>query len=732
MKNLKRSIQIGQALVFSLCAMAAQGQVSGDGDQNTENKINSESVDEITVSGHRFPTQRENVAGSVSIISAEDIKSIQASNIADILANQPGIDVESDSRHGIRSINVRGLSGNYVKIKIDNVDQPSGFDNGNLISSSRIDVDIDMIKRIEVIKGPASSTQGSDAIGGSVLFTTIDPVDVLATWGNETNGWFKTDYHSLDNGQSYSMAIANRSDRLESMLAYTYRVSNEAESFGKVSAQSIKQNNVLGKLIYPLTDSQSVKFTAELSQKKSDGAPNAPGRYDDFHFTEDLSQRMRVSLAHQWKADNFLFDRSSLQLDWQTKKQENDTFRKALTADAQLKEYSYNEDSVQLELQLTKNFSSSESGIQQNIAYGFNLKQVEYQNINITWFDDNGDGAINDRSRQYFYMPSANTATSGAYIQNEIILADGRLRVTPGIRYDTFSVDPQSLALDLGDELTGYSSSNSYTEYRDSEVTGRLGLVFAINDSMRIFSQYSQGFKAPDFRQLYYSWSNDLHGYKSEPNPDLKSENSDAIELGLRSNSQGLDWEVAAFSSNYKDFIDSVSDFSNPSFPNGVTRSENIDKAKIKGVEFSSRLSLAKLGGPESMSARLAMSYADGKDGSGDPLESVNPWSANLNLSYEAPSYLWGASLIFNYAASVEGKDVNEPGTQYLPENYTTIDANFFWNPTHALSLRAGVNNLTNNQYERWSNVRGISDVDFNDQYSQSGRSWAVTAKYQL
>lgn len=733
MKNFKQSVFVANTLILSACVLAAQGHAAtNNSDENIEQAVKKKPFEEITVTGHRYPTRRENVAGSVSLISSEEITSIQARNIADILANQPGVDVEGDTRYGIRSINVRGLSGNYVKIKVDNVDQPSEFDGGTFVSSSRIDVDVDMIKRIEVIKGPASSTQGSEAIGGSVLFSTIDPENILKTQGNETSSWFKSDWHSLDHGQSYSMAIANRHNNTESLLAYTNRRSNEADSFGEVSDQEIQRNNVLGKFIYHLTDSQSLHLTGELSKSESDGSPIEPDRYDDFYFTEDVSQRVRGGIAHQWNADSILFDHSLVQLDWQEKSQESNSFRKALAGSAENKDYAYDEDSLQLELQLTKSISVGDSGIQHNLAYGLNFKKTDHENINITWYDDNNDGVINDRSRQYLYIPSADVEASGAYIQDEIILANGRLRVSPGIRYDRFSVDPQALELDLGDELVGFSPSNTYEGFSDAEITGRLGLVFALNDTTRIFSQYSQGFKAPDFRQLYYSWSNDLHGYKSEPNPDLNAEYSDSIEIGLRKTSEHFDWEIAAFSSQYDDFIERVSEFTDPSFPNGITRFENISEAKIKGVELSSRLSLATIGAPEGTSARLSMSYSEGEDDTGVALESVNPWSANLRLAYDAPSYRWGTALRFNYAASVERNDVVQRNTQYLPENYLSIDADFFWLPTESLTLRAGINNLTDKQYERWSNVRGLSDADFADRYSQPGRNWAVTAKYQM
>ncbi|MGH1470784.1 MAG: TonB-dependent hemoglobin/transferrin/lactoferrin family receptor [Cellvibrionaceae bacterium] len=730
--------------IFSAIALFSVSVFSQEKAENSDVKKKRKSVEEMVVVGYRYPTSLQNVAGSVTLIDSEEIESIQASNIADILENQPGVEVESDARFGIRSINVRGLSGNYVKIKVDNVDQPAEFDGGTFIGSSRIDLDVDLLKMIEVVKGPASSTQGSEAIGGSVLFSTIDPVDMLGQKGDGITGWLKSSVHSVDDGKSLSLAIANRQGDIESMLAYTKRTGDKIDSFGDVPDRESDADNVLGKVVYHLTESQQIKLSAELAQADSDGEPNNPGSYDDFYYTEDTSKRTRLGLSHQWESNNVMFDDSNIQLDWQKKQQDSNTFRKQLVGNAENKEYGYEEEGVQLDIQFTKTtFPLSKTGVtpqrriypqpvEHNFAYGLTLKQADYENINLTWYDDNGDGVINDRSRQYFYIPSAKSTATGVYFQDEIVLAQGRLRITPGIRFDQFTVDPQSLELDLGMELTGYSSTNTYEKYEDEEFTGRLGVVYAINNEVRIFSQYSQGFKSPDFRQLYYSWSNDMFGYKSEPNPDLTSEYSDSIELGLRGNSEFSDWEVVVFKSEYNDFIEQRSEYTDPNYPYGVTRFENIREAGIKGIELSSQIYLGPLNVIDGASIRFSAAYADGETGDGEPLESVNPFSAHLRLGYDAPSSLWGLALKINYADAVDRNDVIDPSTQYLPDSYMSMDLNAYWEPVKNLTLRAGVNNIADKQYERWSSVRGLSADNFEDRYSQPGRHWALTVKYQL
>ncbi|MBO0201316.1 TonB-dependent receptor domain-containing protein, partial [Vibrio alginolyticus] len=70
------------------------------------------------------------------------------------------------------------------------------------------------------------------------------------------------------------------------------------------------------------------------------------------------------------------------------------------------------------------------------------------------------------------------------------------------------------------------NAANDYKKFSDCAFTGRLGSVYKLNEQPRLFGQISQGFRAPDFQELYYSFGNPMHGYIFKPNPDLKAEDS--------------------------------------------------------------------------------------------------------------------------------------------------------------------------------------------------------------
>ncbi|MCV5664415.1 TonB-dependent receptor, partial [Escherichia coli] len=83
--------------------------------------------------------------------------------------------------------------------------------------------------------------------------------------------------------------------------------------------------------------------------------------------------------------------------------------------------------------------------------------------------------------------------------------------------------------------------------FSDSAFTGRLGSVYKLNEQHRLFAQISQGFRVPDFQELYYSFGNPMHGYIFKPNPDLKAEDSISYEFGWRHNNDISSSEVSVF-----------------------------------------------------------------------------------------------------------------------------------------------------------------------------------------
>jgi vitamin B12 transporter len=126
---------------------------------------------QVVVSPTAIVTPMEQVASSVTVITAKDIERDQRRTVPDALATVPGLNVvQSGGPGGLTSVFMRGTNANHTKILIDGIDasDPSNparvFDLGQLLTAD--------IQQIEVLRGPQSGLYGADAIGGVISIIT--------------------------------------------------------------------------------------------------------------------------------------------------------------------------------------------------------------------------------------------------------------------------------------------------------------------------------------------------------------------------------------------------------------------------------------------------------------------------------------------------------------------------------------------------------------------------------
>jgi vitamin B12 transporter len=151
----------------------------------------SDTLSRVIVSATRLPTPEDEVASSVTLITAADIEAEQARTLPDILQQVPGVNVvQTGGIGGQTSIFMRGTNSNHVKIFVDGIDvsDPStpadSFNLGNLQLAD--------IERIEVLRGPQSGLYGSDAIGGAISVVTKPGAGPAQLAGSLEGGSFGT------------------------------------------------------------------------------------------------------------------------------------------------------------------------------------------------------------------------------------------------------------------------------------------------------------------------------------------------------------------------------------------------------------------------------------------------------------------------------------------------------------------------------------------------------------
>ncbi|MET0183685.1 MAG: TonB-dependent receptor [Caulobacterales bacterium] len=143
----------------------------------------------ITATRAEGGVPRNQIGGSVTLFSAQDLEARQVRVLSDVLRDAPGVEV---SRSGViggqTAVRIRGAEGNHTLVMIDGMDISDPFnqevDFGTFIA--------DDFARVEVLRGQQSALYGSDAIGGVIHYITATGADAPGASARVEGGSFGT------------------------------------------------------------------------------------------------------------------------------------------------------------------------------------------------------------------------------------------------------------------------------------------------------------------------------------------------------------------------------------------------------------------------------------------------------------------------------------------------------------------------------------------------------------
>lgn len=733
--KMNRPTPLSLAVCMALSQLTLSNGVSAE--LTGERKVFA--LDKVTVAATLTEKSIGDVASSVNVLNNEDLENINASDIKNMLRYETGVTVGTGggqaSRFGYKGFNIRGMDENRIKIMVDGIDQADSFapSGSPYQRAGRNYVDIDAMKQIEILKGPASSLYGSDAIGGVVAFTTKDPADYLRPDGNDTAMSVKMQYRGADEELSETLTLANRTGKLDTMLVYTHRDAGEQENYddtigGTGAARTepdpvdYDSDNYLAKAQYQINDRHRIGLVVENfeSYTKTDVQSKLEGSYTDYYIGKDTVTRERYGIFHEWQANTALFDSLRWTLDQQTSESDQDTHHVYRGA-RRVKAYTQEEESLDFQAQFDKQWQEHQ------FTYGVSYETTDTTNVTDTLYLDSPSQNTYDR-----YIPLVESKSIGAFLQDQITLMDGKLLLIPGVRYDKFEANP-----DLDNTFQPPTAiTGELTDHDSDKFTFRLGSVYKLTDEYSIYGNYSQGFKSPEVIDSYYG-SHRNYGpgsnYLSLPNPDLKPEESDSFEIGFRANGQHGSFQISAFYNEYTNFIESAAvdnTYEGVTY-DSVTQNVNIDEVTIKGVELQGALWLdSALGAPMGTSLQMSIAYADGEnDTNGEALDSISPLKGVFGLSYDSPSSNWGSTLNWTLVAEKESKDTSS-SNDITTAGYGTVDLTAYYHFGEHFTLRGGIYNLNDKKYNEWEDVRELSATADLDRYTQPGRNFSLSATY--
>mgnify|MGYP001792205152 CR=1 FL=1 len=158
------------SLLISTNALFSSGAYAADAVNSNTVALNTElQTDEIVVTASRIEQPHKNVIADVTIIDREEIERAGQSTLTEVLQSQAGTEISANGGAGKSSgIYIRGTNSDHVIVLIDGL----RVNSATLGTTAFENLRLAEIDKVEILRGPASSLYGQDAIGGVIQIFT--------------------------------------------------------------------------------------------------------------------------------------------------------------------------------------------------------------------------------------------------------------------------------------------------------------------------------------------------------------------------------------------------------------------------------------------------------------------------------------------------------------------------------------------------------------------------------
>lgn len=670
--HLRRRARLG---LHASCAIASLAVAfpAALGAQTVED--NSVDLGRIVVTAAGVEQNIADAPASITVISREELESGAYRDLSDALREVQGLVTTGVANE--QDIQIRGLPGSYTLMLIDGrrVSTRKSRPNGSSGFEQRHFPPVNMIERIEVVRGPMSSLYGADAMGGVVNVITRP---VALTWSGSVTTEATVQAHERF-GNSGALSFEASGPLIADRLGVQVwgRVYRRAEDSLLGGIQGARDSSLGLRFNYTPTDDHEFTFEAgrsRLSAEAEAGGTLAAGA--DGSTREN--DRDYIALGHTGH-----FGDVETQITLQHEEAARYTYAEPFgtgtrVLNARVPELANTTVDAQV------SFPWQMAGDHRTVA-GF-----QYSRADLT---DQGHAASMEMQVEQWAI----------FAEDEWRITD-TFALTGGLRYDRHSI------------YGGHLSPRLYGVWHASE-------------ALTIKGGVSTGFTAPGIRLVApgYYYPTQRGAGLIAPNPDLQPETSTSFELGAVWESGPLAFSATAFRTEFEDKISNMNTgmLVNPdtgsiidplggaacnaaaiaAYPgySCLWQAFNIDDAVIQGLELAGSYRLN-----DSWSVRGTYAFTDSEQRTGDyagfPLQRTPRHRATLRVDWDpvdSPLALWamatyhGEEIAAGARIGTNGRPVYINGVEgraYDP--YTTVDVGGSYELNRTVTLNAAIYNL--------------------------------------
>ncbi len=662
--SMKKTVDVGAsgsiAVDFNLASSAVRGS-------------------EMVVTGSRDEVPRKESPVIVSTVTAEELTTVtQSATVSEGLNFATGLRMENDCQNcGFNQLRMNGLEGPYSQILID----------GRSVFSAVAGVygleliPVNMIKRVEVVRGGGSALYGSNAIGGTVNLILKDPVQNSYEFSG-TSGWVGVGGDDFDGAANDYTATLNASvvsdDNRMGMTVFGFyrdRASFDANSDGFTELPEIN-NTTIGLRAFKRVGDRG-ELTADLFTISEDrrGGSDLDAVEHEARIAESIQQKI-VNGALTYEQYFRDFDKLSLYIAAQHI--DRDAY---YGAEQQLDAYGHTDD---LSLQL---------GAQYNAVFGSSQLIAGIEN-NREWLDDEKLGYYDiDSDSHVSATPVADQESNILGVFGEYQYTWDNLKATFGLRWDNY-------------EITNNISSDA--DVSDDILLPRATLLYSLTDDLQGRVSYAEGYRAPQI------FDEDLHIESSGSRRIIHVNAADLKEETSRSYMASLDFDTILNGVDYGFLVEGfytelnnpfAVDIGTPDSEGNVTYTRyNADGATVRGVNIEAHVAPSSMLGMKAGLTIQSSEYDEAQDFGEKEFFRTPETYGFVTMDWE-PTGKLGVSLTGNYTGSMlvpyYGPEIADPDAGELRKSDPFFDAGVKVRYTipmddSGLQLYGGVKNIFN------------------------------------